>query len=64
MIHWQMMIGYNRACTNGDLHVFLPSASGSGTSTYSFSEITRVEKHEYHPFVHALAISNFTHARK
>ncbi len=35
---------------NGDLHVFLPNASGSGTSAYGFSDIIRAEKRESHPF--------------
>jgi len=35
---------------NGDLHVFLPNASGSGTSAYGFPEIIRAEKRESHPF--------------
>ena len=35
---------------NGDLHVFLPNESGSGTKTYGFSDIVRAEKRESHPF--------------
>ena len=48
--YYEMLINIGPT-QSGELRFFLPADSGSNTNPYSFSEIIRAEKSEFHPFV-------------